>query len=333
MRKQLLAIAAMPFVFAALAAPDDAGAASLGVYTYAVSAQSNVGVGGPTATFAANYPGGFSGKFYPTTDGTAVGDEHYVTGSSGTIAASSSASGGGNSVYGLWSSADQSSAWATFGELGAYASGSSSGGGDYNSLRGSQAFALARETFTFGGGSGIGVFRPTFTIEGNFTNDQTGLQLEFDYRVNDEPTFLGYRIQQDGTGGLSLYYNGYVASLPGLTVTSNSVTGAAQISFDVAFVFGTPFDVTTALYAAVLPYRLGATTGTVDFASTARMTGISILQNGTALQDFTVTSGSGTVYTAQGAQVPLPASGALLGAAFGIAGAFRRRANHRGIQG
>jgi hypothetical protein len=145
--------------------------------------------------------------------------------------------------------------------------------------------------------------------------------------VNNGPTYLLYRLQGDSANAPSLWYNGYVDSVPGLTVTPTSVTGSASVSIQpIAFQFNQSFDLTIALFAGVIPYTNGS--GAVDFLHTALLSGISILDsNGNALTGASIVSGSGTTYDANGVQaVPVPGAAWLFGSAvLGLAAARQRR--------
>lgn len=230
---------------------------------------------------------------------------------------------------------------AGYGDLGASAAGSYSGSSDSFTVTGSQAFGLQTESMTFGGASGAGLFRPTFTVDGSLFNlGRTDSQLAFFYSVGNGPHYLAFRIQ-NSRGSVSYYTpGGYVSSLPGMTLTGDlatglTVSGSTTFSIDVPIQFGTAFDVTYGLWAATLPASsvglLTASAGDVAFLTSARMTGIQVFDNaGQALSAFTVSSGSGTPYGAAGVlpAVPEPGSGLLMG--LGLAGLWAWAARRLG---
>ena len=233
---------------------------------------------------------------------------------------------------------------AGFGNLGVRANASYSGSSDSSVVSGAQAFGIQTEEMTFGGATGNGFYRPTFTIDGSLFNfGRTENQLAFSYAVGNGPAFLAFRIQ-DSRGTISLYGpSGYVAAFPGFTVTGAlgmgfMIAGTTTITLSIPIVFGATTDLTYSLWAASLPSssvdQLSPSTGEVEFLSTAKLTGIELLDaNGFALENFTITAGSGTQYDRNGVVastqpgdpngVPEPGTLPLLGLAIFAMGWFR----------
>lgn len=314
-----------------LAAGADAG--TLQAYAFSAGGQSTNPTTGPTDYMRNYYPGGQSGKYYAFTPGPGFNVQEslqYFSAATGSLDATSAVS---TSVGSSASYTGSSQSHAEFGQLGVAASGSYSGATSSSSVRGSEAFATFTESFNIAGTAGqSGYFIPTFTVDGTWgKTGSAAVQFQMDYNVNNGPTYLFYRVQGDSANAPSLWYNGYVDSVPGLTVTPTSVTGSATVSIQpIAFQFNQPFDLTIALYAGVIPYSDGS--GAADFLHTALLSGISILDgNGQTLTDFSIVSGSGTLYTDTGVQaVPVPAAAWLFGSGvLALAGARQRRRHHR----
>lgn len=333
-----LALVAGLWVGAATAAP------ALDVYSIAAGGQSRLGaVGGgfSCATFgpdprSARYNGSY--VFGLPTDGPGCGvvsDIHSQLGTAAPQAVSSSVNVNFGTPGDPRSYSGSAAARASYGTLGVRSDGSYSGTTDGFVVDGSGAGALQTEVFTFGGGVGAGTFRATFTIDGTlFTQGRTENEIVFSHRVNGGPTYTTFRIQ-DARGALSFYTpTGYVAALPGLTVSGNNtvgqqVTGSTSFQFDMPIVFGTPMEASFALWAGTLPsssYGLAyPSNGSASFYSTAQLTGIEVFDSsGHAVPAFTVVSGSGTVYSATGV-VPEPAPVALMVAGLLVLGLQARR--------
>jgi hypothetical protein len=227
----------------------------------------------------------------------------------------------------------ESTGRAGFGSLGARASASFSGSTTAATVAGAQAFGKQTDTLTFIGGTGAGVFRPTFTIDGSLFNvGRTESQIAFSYAVGSGPTFLGFRIQ-NSRGTVGLYGpNGFVPSFPGIATTGDLVNGlttagSTTFTLDIPIDYGLPADITYNLWAAAIPGSsvglLFPSAGEVEFFTSATLTGIELLDaNRRTLDAFTITAASGTHYDRNGvvrdAVIGVPAPGTLSLLALGL---------------
>ncbi|KQV46996.1 hypothetical protein ASC95_26170 [Pelomonas sp. Root1217] len=215
---------------------------------------------------------------------------------------------------------------AGFGSLGVRVVSSYSGTSDNSVVAGAQAGARQIDALTVGGGHGNGTYRATITLDGAFLNvGRTESEIEFGYSVGTGPTLLALRIMGAQDGAVSFYANGaFQAALPGMAVSGDpvhgvKVAGSTSFSFDVPIVFGVAQDIGLSLWAATLPRSsaglLSASGADVSFLSSARLTGIEVFDSGgQAVPDFTITSGSGTLYGPGGvAAVPEPSTALMLG--------------------
>lgn len=305
-----------------------ANAASLQAYAYSAGGQSTSPTEGPTDHMRYDYPGGQSGKYYVLTPGPGFNvaeDTEYHSAATGPLTASTTM----NAPLYTGSYTGSAQAYASYGRLGVSATGTYAGvETNPNGVAGSEAFATFTETFTIAGTPGqSGYFVPTFTVDGSWNKTGRGaVQFEMDERAGNGATILQYKVQGDSEWGSELYYHGFVNAIPGMTTAPGSASGSAQITLDpVAFQFNQAFDVTFALYASVMPYNNGSSS--VEFLHTALLSGISVLDaSRQALDGFAITSGSGTLYTANGVQaVPVPGAAWLFASSMAGLAAIRRR--------
>lgn len=322
-----LACAALP-VSPAWAAP------SLEAYSLTAAGISRLGAAGPPFSCATFGPDPRTAYFLGNmqislpTDGAVCGvaaDSRSATAASGVVTVAATLAVGFGPPGDLRAFTGQAVGRAGYADLGVRAAASYNGAVDSFTVDGSQAFGLQTETMNFGGASGAAVFRPTFTVDGSLFNvGRTDSELGFFYSVGNGPHFLAFRIQN--SRGAITYYTpgGYVAALPGMTLSGGlvsglTVSGSTTFSIDLPIIFGSALEVTYGLWGASLPSSsvglLTASAGDVSFVSSARMTVIEVLgPSGQPLPTFTVNSGSGTGYGPTGVLpvVPEPSSALLL---------------------
>lgn len=354
----------IPFVFYALSTLAGAmahAAPLLQAYALSAGGSSAFGSQGPfsCATFGPDpLANGVSGGFQvglPTQSGCGVGvDNRAASATSGTLTVASSL----GVTFGQPSDPrvfiGSSAGRAGFGNLGVRANATYSGTSDSSVVSGAQAFGIQTEPMTFGGATGAGFFRPTFTIDGSLFNlGRTDSQLAFFYGTGNGPYFSGFQIR-NSRGTISLFGpNGFVTAFPGFSVsgalgTGFTVAGSTTFTLNIPIVFGTATDITYSLWAASLPSSsfglLTPSTGEVEFLSTVKLTGIELFDAaGLALDTFSIVSGSGTLYDRNGVVVAaapgdpngVPEPGTLLLVGLGgiLAATTRRRARTQSRNG
>ena len=316
-RSTCAAAAAIALASAAAHATDP----SVWAYGYSAAGQSTCSTFAPTQQIYDAFPyGGTISVSQPQGIACNVGEDlHELKAPLGPVAA-------GSTMDVSWNPAEPlpnvylgtSLARADYGVLAAEANASFIGPTSSTTVDGSEAFAVFHEHFTVNAAPGdagaSGTLRTTFTVDGNSTLIGRGYsQLYMDRRSEPGPAYIAYRVQTDSYGSTHVYLNnGYVTmpeQAPGLTIGPTAISGTADVVFETPFTFGTPFAFTTSLFASVIPSSseglLGPSGGETDYLSTARLTRIDVLKNGaTPVNDFTITSGSGTEYGPHGVPEP-----------------------------
>ena len=257
----------------------------------------------------------------PTDTGCGVGvDSRSASTASGGVTVSGTLSVGFGTSTDPRAFIGNSTGRAGFGNLGVHANARYAGSTDGFTVTGSEAFGLQTEPMTFGGATGTGFYRPTFTVDGSLFNvGRPESELAFFYSVDSGPVFLSFRIQ-NSRGAISYYTpEGYATSLPGISLTGDlatglTVAGSTEFTLNIPIVFGTTTELTFALWAGSIPGSnvglLTASEGEVDYLSSVKLTGIEVADStGKPLDAFSIVSGSGTLYDRNGVViVPEPAT-------------------------
>lgn len=213
---------------------------------------------------------------------------------------------------------------AQFGQVGVQATGALTGASGIGMVDGSEAYAMVRESMTFFSPTitnnpnnfNLGYAQYHFTIDGNLSSlGKTGpATIDALYKQGAGPTYGLVRMQADAASGT--YIAGisapYVGNASAYGFTASLAPGAVSLggvgtfsTFLEPFEIGTAVDFSFGLFAYVIPGPDSAADAT--FISTARLTGIDIYDAfGKKVTDFTITSGSGTLYDANGAHSIVP---------------------------
>jgi hypothetical protein len=289
--------------------------ATFGPATAALSFFINVSVGVPTDGLA---PCGIAGGYRTTTAALGpISDTTSINTSFNTLPV--------NTFVGSASANAQS------GTVGAEAHGTFTGPGNGLIVKGTTSYGLFNESLTASSplvaASGPGTIRLTFTVDGSLSIVGPGTaDVEFNYSLNTGPSLILMRAQANSAVSVPFAIAGTGAPLTGFTAVPGSFAGSGSIdTFDLPFVWGNAFDLKFGVLASALP-ATGATTD-INFASTATLTGIQLFSNGQPVTNFTLASGSGTPYDANGVHpVPEPSTSALALVGFAaIAAAGNRR--------
>ena len=168
----------------------------------------------------------------------------------------------------------------------------------------------------------------TFPIDGHFSivgppPANSLADVEINYSVAGGPSFTLMRVQANNVTDPPFVATGSGDPAVGFVSGPGFFGGAGDVkSLLLNFTWGEPFDLKFGLLASAIPTL--DSTSTVDFTGGATLTGIELQANGQPVNDFTITSESGTPYGPNG--VPEPAIGAMtLAGVAAMAGVASRR--------
>ena len=230
------------------------------------------------------------------------------------------------SGFGAGSFAGTASAIAQQHTVGASAAAQFNGPTDAFTVVGADAFGLISDAFVAAPDAAHpagtpGVTRFVLTIDGTLDYTSLGAPASGDgrvyanYRQGTSPIFTllaagagvsGNFVSLAPTGGIS---NFVITQIPGVSV--NISGNATAHTFDMPFVYGTPFDFSLGLVASVQP----RTRSDIEalFLSTAALTGMLVFEsNGAPVLDFAFASGTGLRYDENGVLAPVPVPPATL---------------------
>lgn len=231
--------------------------------------------------------------------------------------------------------------FANYGVVGVSASGTLNGVPGGTGLAESVAFGIASDTFNMvGAGSGFMAF--DFTYDGTMTigtpaNGGAGQsQVEVQFGNTSQEIFsAGLSGTSVGVEGEEVDPMGQVAfgePVPGCVIGSGTYTctNATFLSSELPFDYGMP---TTFAFGLITALQANESQTTTSDPPNITLTGIQVYDaDGNPISNFTIQSGSGAVYGANGiesepANAPEPSTFLMAGLALVTAGAVRRRRN------
>ena len=311
-------------------------ASSIEVYAFTAAGQSSCATFAPTAQVSKTIGSGSIEVSTPGSGCNVTQNLTDLTGATGLFNAQSSATGGGNTAFGVFSYDGTSRSQGDYNTLGVEARGSLSGATDAFATRGSEAFANMIDGYTTPSTIGSnGFVQFNYRMHGAQTLSGRGeTTVELLWAKNGGPGFLAFRAQNGSGTGPTVNINGtYVATLPGMVITTDSITMDTDLSFRVAASANEHFDLNMVFYASAIP---GPSTGLPspssiadDFFGTLTLTGIDVLDSqGTVVSGAQVLRDSAAAV----AETPEPGSMLLVGAALAMLALIRKpRSGQAGI--
>jgi hypothetical protein len=194
-------------------------------------------------------------------------------------------------------------ALARYGQASANAHQTYTGQGNSFQIAGFQSLGRADDTLTITSptwaNGQAGFIRFHFTVTGAMSLSSYGaVDVEVDYYDRTVGPYNLFRSQATDFTANPFAVTAAGVPLSGFTIAPGSISGSQVIpSLVHNFVYGTPQD----WKIGVLTYAVPSRTGTMDSDWTAKISGIEIFgPQGQVVNDFTITSASGTTYTAAG---------------------------------
>jgi hypothetical protein len=314
---------------AALLSVVPAWASSIQTYAYTAAGQSSCATFSTTSQVRATIG---SGSVEVSTPGPGCNVTESLmdfTGAVGPFNASSAATGGGGTTFGSFSYSGTSGSQGDYTTIGVEAEGTLSGATDAFSTRGSEAFVKMDDGYLISSTGPPGFVRFDYMLHGTQTVSGRGdTTLELLFAKNAGPGFLAFRANNVTGQGTTVVVNGaFVTALPGLVISTSSITVDTALSFLVPASANEHFDFSMVLYASAIP---NASTGqaspssvTDDFFGTLTITNISVLDsNGNLINGAQVVRDSATIGAVAS---PEPGSMLLAGAALAAVALLRKK--------
>jgi hypothetical protein len=326
----LVSLTCLTYVTFVLAAP------GLETFVMGTDGQSNYSTGG--RPYPTSYNFGFGGGVPSnafTDPGFLAGDgisglwRDQTSNALAPLSDATNSSGSGNSTWGPWVYSGSTSASARYGQLKSQSQATHTGGSDNMTINNAESFSVFTESLaptSPGVPNGTaGTMRIAMSLDGNFSVTGTGsagMVFRYDYGAirPGYPAINRTLLETFGSiygNGYSIYgphsYLGSFTTPAGMTLDIgplNAQNQPAHITFGGATVVYADIPVT---FGSSAEFRMGLQTftgvgngnGMMNslFGGTATLTGIQLFTSQGEITDFSLTSGSGTLYTAQGAVV------------------------------
>jgi hypothetical protein len=306
-----------------------AWASSIQTYAYTAAGQSSCATFATTSQVRTTIGSGSVEVSTPSAGCNVTESLMDLSGAVGPLNASSAATGGGGTTFGIFSYSGTSRSHGDYTTLGVEAEGTLSGATDAFSTRGSEAFAKMDDGYLAPSSIGPnGFVQFNYMLHGTQTVSGRGdTTLELLFAKNAGPGFLAFRANNVTGQGTTVIVNGaFATTLPGLVISTGSITVDTALSFLVPASSNEHFDLSMVLYGSAIP---NASTGQPspssvadDFFGTLTITSINVLDsNGNLITGAQVMRDSTTIGAVAS---PEPGSMLLAGAALAAVALLRK---------